>query len=70
VNSLLAGLGIVLFLSVVMGSYRNLFLANLPLRWSVGVLAGLLTGGNLSLRSLVGFVTLSVVEARIIFFCE
>jgi Cu/Ag efflux pump CusA len=60
VHSLLAGLGIVLLLSVVMGNYRNLLLvlANLPFALVGGVLAAWATGGNLSLGSLVGFVTL------------
>jgi CzcA family heavy metal efflux pump len=66
VNSLLAGLGIVLLLSVVMGNYRNLLLVllNLPLALVGGVLAALLTGGNLSLGSLVGFVTLFGITLR------
>ncbi len=66
VNSLLAGLGIVLLLSLVMGNYRNLLLVllNLPLALVGGVLAALLTGGNLSLGSLVGFVTLFGITLR------
>lgn len=66
VNSLLAGLGIVLLLSVVMGNYRNLLLvlANLPFALVGGVFAALLTGGNLSLGSLVGFVTLFGITLR------
>ncbi len=66
VNSLLAGLGIVLLLSVVMGNYRNLLLVllNLPLALVGGVLDALLTGGNLSLGSLVGFVTLFGITLR------
>ena len=66
VNSLLAGLGIVLLLSVVMGNYRNLLLvlANLPFALVGGVLARLFTGGNLSLGSLVGFVTLFGITLR------
>jgi len=66
VNSLLVGLGIVLLLSVVMGNYRNLLLvlANLPFALVGGVLAALLTGGNLSLGSLVGFVTLFGITLR------
>jgi CzcA family heavy metal efflux pump len=66
VNSLLAGLGIVLLLSMVMGNYRNLLLVllNLPLALVGGVLAALLTGGNLSLGSLVGFVTLFGITLR------
>ncbi len=66
VNSLLAALGIVLLLSVVMGNYRNLLLVllNLPLALVGGVLVALLTGGNLSLGSLVGFVTLFGITLR------
>jgi CzcA family heavy metal efflux pump len=66
VNSLLAALGIVLLLSVVMSNYRNLLLVllNLPLALVGGVLIALLTGGNLSLGSLVGFVTLFGITLR------
>jgi CzcA family heavy metal efflux pump len=66
VNSLLAGLGIILLLSVVMGNYRNLLLVllNSPLALVGGVLVALLTGGNLSLGSLVGFVTLFGITLR------
>lgn len=66
VDSLLAGLGIFLLLSVVMRNYRNLLLvlANLPFALVGGVLAALFTGGNLSLGSLVGFVTLFGITLR------
>lgn len=66
VNSLLAGLGIVLLLSVVMGNYRNLILVlvNLPFALVGGVVAAMITGGNLSLGSLVGFVTLFGITLR------
>lgn len=66
VHSLLAGLGIVLLLSVVMGSVRNLVLvlANLPFALVGGVIAAWVTGGNLSLGSLVGFVTLFGITLR------
>jgi CzcA family heavy metal efflux pump len=65
-NSLLAGLGIVLLLSMVTGNHRNLLLvlANLPFALVGGVAAALLTGGNLSLGSLVGFVTLFGITLR------
>jgi CzcA family heavy metal efflux pump len=65
-NSLLAGLGIVLLLSMVTGNYRNLLLvlSNLPFALVGGVAAALLTGGNLSLGSLVGFVTLFGITLR------
>ena len=66
VHSLLAGLGIVLLLSVVMGNYRNLLLvlANLPFALVGGVLAVVITGGTLSLGSLIGFVTLFGITLR------
>jgi CzcA family heavy metal efflux pump len=66
VHSLLAGLGIVLLLSVVMGNYRNLLLVltNLPFALVGGVFAAWATGGNLSLGSLVGFVTLLGITLR------
>jgi Cu/Ag efflux pump CusA len=49
-----------------MGNYRNLLLVllNLPLALVGGVLAALLTGGNLSLGSLVGFVTVFGITLR------
>jgi len=66
VHSALAGLGIILLLSVVMGNYRNLLLvlANLPFALVGGVFAAWITGGNLSLGSLVGFVTLFGITLR------
>lgn len=66
VRSSLAALGIVLLLSVVMGHWRNLLLVllNLPLALVGGVLAVFLTGGGLSLGSLVGFVTLFGITLR------
>jgi Cu/Ag efflux pump CusA len=65
-NSILAGLGIILLLSVVMGNGRNLLLVltNLPFALVGGVLAAALTGGDLSLGSLVGFVTLFGITLR------
>lgn len=64
--SLLAGLGIVLLLSVIMGNHRNLLLvlANLPFALVGGILAVVITGGTLSLGSLVGFVTLFGITLR------
>jgi CzcA family heavy metal efflux pump len=66
VDSLLATLGIVLLLSIVMENYRNLLLVllNLPFALVGGIFAGWLTGGNLSLGSLVGFVTLFGITVR------
>ena len=59
-NSLLAAVGIVLLLSVATRNWRNLVLvlANLPFALAGGILAVLFTGGQLTLGSLVGFVTL------------
>jgi Cu/Ag efflux pump CusA len=65
-HSGLAGLGIILLLSMVTDSSRNLLLvlSNLPFALVGGVAAALLTGGNLSLGSLVGFVTLFGITLR------
>lgn len=66
VHSSLAGLGIVLLLSIVMGSRRNLLLVllNLPFALVGGVLAVFGTGGALSIGALVGFVTLFGITLR------
>ncbi len=66
VHSVLAGLGIILLLSIVMQNYRNLLLvlANLPFALVGGIFIALATGGNLSLGSLVGFVTLFGITLR------
>jgi CzcA family heavy metal efflux pump len=65
-NSLIAGVGIILLLSIVTRSWRNLLLilANLPFALVGGVLAVFLTGGLLSLGGLVGFVTLFGITLR------
>lgn len=64
--SLIAGTGIVLLLTIAFGTFRNmlLILANLPFALVGGVLAAFLTGGNLSVGSLVGFVTLFGITTR------
>ena len=66
VNATLAGLGIIVLLSIVTGHWRNLLLvlANLPFAFVGGVFAVGLTGGLLSLGSLVGFVTLFGITLR------
>ncbi|WP_249138404.1 efflux RND transporter permease subunit [Phenylobacterium montanum] len=65
-NSLVAGAGIVLLLSVVTRNWRNLLLvlANLPFALAGGVLAVLITGGMLTLGSMVGFVTVFGISLR------
>ena len=66
VHSLLAGFGILLLLFVVMAGYRNLLLVlfNLPFALVGGVAAAFVTGGMLSIGSLVGFVTLFGITLR------
>jgi len=66
VDSLGAGLGIVLLLSVVTRNWRNLLLvlANLPFALAGGVLAALAIGGELSLGAMVGFVALFGISLR------
>ncbi len=66
VHSLLAGAGIILLLSIVLGSGRGLLLtlANLPFALVGGVLAVFGSGGQVSLGSLVGFVTLFGITLR------
>jgi CzcA family heavy metal efflux pump len=65
-NSLVAGLGILILLILVTGSLRNvlLVLANMPFAMVGGVLAVFATGGVLTLGSMVGFVTLFGITLR------
>jgi Cu/Ag efflux pump CusA len=66
VHSLLAAMGIVLFLSVVLTNWRNLILVlvNIPFALVGGVLAVFAGGGMLSLGAMVGFVTLFGITLR------
>jgi Cu/Ag efflux pump CusA len=67
VHSLIVGLGIVLLLAIVMGSWRNLLLvlANLPFALVGGVLVVFAAGGGtMSIGSLVGFVTVFGISLR------
>ena len=64
--SIVSAVGIVLLLSIVYRSGRNLLLvlANVPFALVGGVMAVFLTGGWLSVGSLVGFVTLFGITTR------
>lgn len=66
VHALLAGVGIVLLLSVVLQNVRNLLLVlvNLPFALVGGVLAVFGSGGWLTVGSLVGFVTVFGITLR------
>jgi Cu/Ag efflux pump CusA len=61
-----AAIGIVLLLSIAFRNMRHtlLVLANLPFALVGGVLAAVATGGNLSVGSMVGFVTLFGITTR------
>ena len=65
VHALLAGIAVILFLSMIVKSGRNLalLLVNLPFALVGGVLAALAAGG-LTLGALVGFVTLFGITLR------
>jgi CzcA family heavy metal efflux pump len=65
-HSLLAGLGIILLLSIVMRNTRNLLLVllNPPFALVGGVFAVRAVGGDLSLGAMVGFVTLFGITLR------
>lgn len=66
VYSLIAGVGIVILLSIVYGNLQNLVLVliNLPFALVGGVLAVFFTGGWLTVGSMVGFVTLFGITTR------
>jgi CzcA family heavy metal efflux pump len=65
-NALIAGVGIVILLSMVTRNTNNLLLvlANLPFAFVGGVLAVFASGALLSLGSMVGFVTLFGITLR------
>jgi CzcA family heavy metal efflux pump len=66
VHSLLAGVGVLVLVYVAIGSVRNvmLMLLNLPFSLVGGVVAALVTGGTMSVGSMVGFVTLFGITVR------
>ena len=66
VHAALAGVGILILLSMVMGSARNflLVLANLPFALVGGIAVVVVSGGDLSLGSMVGFVTVFGITLR------
>lgn len=65
-NSVIAGVAIVLLLSIVTRRWQNLLLvlANLPFALVGGVLAVFGTGGFLTLGSMIGFVTVFGITVR------
>ncbi|MEJ2695436.1 MAG: efflux RND transporter permease subunit [Candidatus Sulfobium sp.] len=66
VHSAIAALGIIILLSIVTVSYRNLLLIllNLPFALAGGVFVAFAAGGVLSIGSIVGFVTLFGITLR------
>ena len=66
VYSALAGAGIILLLFAEMKNIRNLLLvlSNLPFAFVGGIIAVLLSGGKMSLGSMVGFITLFGITMR------
>jgi Cu/Ag efflux pump CusA len=66
VHALLAGVGVLLLIQLAIGSLRHLLLTlvNLPFSLAGGIAAAFLTGGTLSVGSMVGFVTLFGITVR------
>lgn len=65
-SSAFAGVGLVLFLYIVLGNARNLVLVlvNIPFALIGGVLAVFAQGGSFSVGAMVGFVTLFGITLR------
>jgi len=66
IHSLMAFAGIILVLSIITKSWRNLFLilANIPFALIGGVIATFFTGAVLTIGSMVGFVALFGISLR------
>ncbi len=64
--SVIAAAGIILLLFIALKNIRNLLLvlSNLPFAFVGGIIAILLTGGQMSLGSMVGFITLFGITVR------
>ncbi len=64
--SVIAAAGIILLLFIALKNLRNLFLvlSNLPFAFVGGIIAIFLTGGEMSLGSMVGFITLFGITMR------
>ncbi|MGR9117083.1 MAG: efflux RND transporter permease subunit, partial [Gammaproteobacteria bacterium] len=65
-HSLLAGVGVLIFIYIAIGNLRHVWLtlANLPFSLLGGVIAVIVTGATLSVGSVVGFVTLFGITVR------
>ena len=65
-HALLAGVGVLIFIYIAIGSVRNTSLAliNLPFALVGGIIAVLITDATLSVGSIVGFVTLFGITVR------
>lgn len=65
-HSLLAGEGVLIFIYIAIGSFRQtlLTLVNLPFSLIGGIAAVLLSGATLSVGSVVGFITLFGITVR------
>ncbi|MCL4548844.1 MAG: efflux RND transporter permease subunit [Bacteroidetes bacterium] len=66
IYSAIAGAGIILLLFIALKNLRNLFLvlSNLPFAFVGGIISILLSGGQMSLGSMVGFITLFGITMR------
>ena len=66
VYSVIAGAGIILLLFIALRNLRNLFLvlSNLPFAFVGGIISIFLTGGQMGLGSIVGFITLFGITMR------